>query len=811
MKSRVQNVNRTLCRSVESLKLEILNWRERWIAPRGLKESGTPGFRARRRVRITNPTADVVLRISAESIYQLWINGHFVGTGPARGTHTLAFADRYELGQYLHPGENWVAAFVYCAPVATFKAVPVRPALFMQIDGGPDTGDAGTERWQVQPALEWRADVPMYTFQTGPMEWRDLRQEPAGWLTGDDSGEWMEPEFVSDDERIGAKQLRSRDIPLLRESRYQPTVVCYVASTPPLGDRDDVNVARIMTEESHRPHESAEEISRHLVQRQPISLRPRGGDGTALGISFEREIVGALELDIDGPAGTIIDVGYEEELKDLRILPYVQPGPDATYRFADRIILPGSRVKIPCSVQERGYRMVQLTVRDHAEAVTVHAVTAIDRRYPAEPQAAFQCSDPELNAIWTACAATLSACATDMFVDCPWRENAFWVNDLLVENVTWLQAFGDGRINARAFRLAVSEKRENDLIPAVCPAPIDPRTGKDILIFPFTNVLMPEMIWDYWMYTGDEALVCEVTDVLIGIFRTVSLWEDEEGLLIPPESCWNFVDWAFEFCGLDLHAQSCAMVNWAYVIGLKRLADLLAALGPVDPAADFYKRADRVAAGIEKRFWIPAERRYREMRGGNPEKRSTQLTHALALLSGLVPRQQVADVANGLLCEDFIAPELYLTCFILRALAEGGAAPAALDIVRRYWTPIIRVGSPTVWEANVHQHGKEAFGGSGSLCHGFATSPISFFQTVLLGVTPIKPGFAVFRLQPNLCGLSYVSGAVPTPHGDIQVNLTDFPNRLDCKVTVPSNTVAMLPDGRQLTAGSHSFSREHTE
>ena len=666
--------------------LKVPDWRERWIAPRGLKESRTPGFRARRRVRITNPAANVVLHVSAESIYQLWVNGSFVGTGPARGSHTLAFADSYEIGRHLHTGDNWIAAFVYCAPIATFKAVPIWPALFMQIDGGLDAGDAGAERWQVQHAQEWRADVPTYTFQTGPMEWRDLRREPAGWLIGGECGEWTEPEFVSDDERIGAKQLRLRDIPMLRESRYYPKVVCYAAATPPLYDRDDVNVARIMTDESHRPHESGEEISRRLVERLPVSLSPRGGDGTAIGLSFEREIVGALELDIDGPAGTIVDIGYEEALKDSRILTYVEPGPDAAYRFADRLILSGGRVRIPCSVQERGYRMVQLTVRDHAEAVTIHAVTAIDRRYPADPQAAFRCSDTELDAIWTACAATLSACATDVFVDCPWRENAFWVNDLLIENVTWLQAFGDARINARAFRLAVSEKRENDLIPAVCPAPVDPRTGRDMLIFPFTNVLMPEMIWDYWMYSGDEALVREVSDTLIGVFRTVSSWEDEDGLLTPPEDYWNFVDWAFEFRGLDLHNQSCAMVNWAYVIGLKRLADILAVLGSVAHAADMYVRADRVAAGIEKRFWMPAERRYREMHDDNAEKRSTQLAHALALLSGSLPESACRRcVTNGLLREDFISPELYLTYFVLRALADSAVGTGRA----RYCTAIL--------------------------------------------------------------------------------------------------------------------------
>ena len=55
-------------------------------------------------------------------------------------------------------------------------------------------------------------------------------------------------------------------------------------------------------------------------------------------------------------------------------------------------------------------------------------------------------------------------------------------------------------------------------------------------------------------------------------------------------------------------------------------------------------------------------------------------------------------------------PELYLYSFVLQAMARHGMTRKALEIIRRYWGRILDSGYPTVFEAGVHQFGREAFG-----------------------------------------------------------------------------------------------------
>ena len=54
----------------------------------------------------------VVLRVAAATIYRAWINGQFLGCGPARGPHGYFRVDQWDLSRKLQPGKNLVAVEV---------------------------------------------------------------------------------------------------------------------------------------------------------------------------------------------------------------------------------------------------------------------------------------------------------------------------------------------------------------------------------------------------------------------------------------------------------------------------------------------------------------------------------------------------------------------------------------------------------------------------------------------------------------------------------------------------------------------------
>jgi hypothetical protein len=53
-----------------------------------------------------------------------------------------------------------------------------------------------------------------------------------------------------------------------------------------------------------------------------------------------------------------------------------------------------------------------------------------------------------------------------------------------------------------------------------------------------------------------------------------------------------------------------------------------------------------------------------------------------------------------------------------------------------------------------------------------------------LGVSPVKPGYEEFSVEPSLGGLKWIEGSVPTPHGDIRV----FMDKKTIKVTSSGGT-----------------------
>ena len=56
-----------------------------------------------------------------------------------------------------------------------------------------------------------------------------------------------------------------------------------------------------------------------------------------------------------------------------------------------------------------------------------------------------------------------------------------------------------------------------------------------------------------------------------------------------------------------------------------------------------------------------------------------------------------------------------------------------------------------------------------SLCHAWGASPIYLLGKYYLGVKPTSPGYATYSVEPQLGGLEWMQGDVPTPTGNINV------------------------------------------
>ena len=123
------------------------------------------------------------------------------------------------------------------------------------------------------------------------------------------------------------------------------------------------------------------------------------------------------------------------------------------------------------------------------------------------------------------------------------------------------------------------------------------------------------------------------------------------------------------------------------------------------------------------------------------------------------------------------------------ALAEIGQQTYVTKQMKAYWGGMIKEGATTFWEqyypeekgvAKYAMYGRP-FGKS--LCHAWGASPIYLLGKYYLGVKPLQPGYAAYLVEPNLGGLQWIDGKVPTPQGDISV----FADTKQIKITAAAS------------------------
>jgi hypothetical protein len=79
-----------------------------------------------------------------------------------------------------------------------------------------------------------------------------------------------------------------------------------------------------------------------------------------------------------------------------------------------------------------------------------------------------------------------------------------------------------------------------------------------------------------------------------------------------------------------------------------------------------------------------------------------------------------------------------------------------------------------------------------SKCHAWSATPTFDLSTDILGIAPLEPGFARFRVAPQIENLDWARGAFPTPRGDIQIAWRRDQNRFELSLTVPENSQAEI-------------------
>jgi alpha-L-rhamnosidase len=158
----------------------------------------------------------------------------------------------------------------------------------------------------------------------------------------------------------------------------------------------------------------------------------------------------------------------------------------------------------------------------------------------------------------------------------------------------------------------------------------------------------------------------------------------------------------------------------------------------------------------------------------------TRYANMFGIFFNYFTEQQKQQVKKSVLLNDEI-PKIttpYMRFYELEALSAMGEQAFVLKEIKSYWGGMLDLGATSFWEEyNPAKSGAEHLAMYGrkfgkSLCHAWGASPIYLLGKYYLGVKPTSAGYATYVVEPNLGGLEWMQGKVPTPDGDVQLNIT---------------------------------------
>jgi len=777
----------------------------------------------RRSLELSEVPAEAPARVSADSRYVLWLNGREVGRGPIRSQPYRQRYDEHDLAPHLVPGANVVAILVtyYGAPTSFWQPAPAgaSPDAVLVFEARLPHGElVSDERWRVHRCPAWSLAGHRSGLEGVPVEICDARRIPRGWEAAgfDDSG-WA-PAAVMATAHIGGLaesrpptypfgRLLPRGISALGGERVAPARVLDCSSRRPPAWSGDHPVDRVTDVLLAEPAPGGATVAAALPARFDV------GPGRVhhVGVDFGRIVAGFVELDVQAPAGTVLELHYREKPFRPELAGQgLEPATGARYVCAGA----GDTFS---ALELNGLRFIHLAVHaEEAATVTLSRLEVREYLYPRTGGAYFRCEDPGLEALYRAGIRTVQLNSLDAYTDCPTREQRAWVGDAVVHQEVDLATNEDWGL-ARNYLELSDSPRPDGILPMVAVGDLEAAGG---LTIPDWSLSWVHGVHVQYRHDGDVDAARRHLPTIERVLRWFARHVDDRGTIADvPE--WTLVDWSSV---LLTGRSSILTALWARA--LAEYAALCDAAGDAGSAAWARGLHDAAAAGYED-FWDAGRGLYVDhILDGERRPAASQAANASAIVSGLAPRerwspivrtitdparlvvrswignettggydeQKIVEQAQGVQRIDWdaereiVLAEPFFSYAVHDAVALAGHAELLIDLVRR-WDQFLVDGYDTFGEC----------WGWGTPVHGWSSTPARDLVVHVLGITPDEPGFARVRVAPRPGRLRELAGAVPTPHGLVEVRVSGTKAEIDSPVPVrvvrEDGSETELPEG----------------
>jgi alpha-L-rhamnosidase len=724
-----------------------------WITHPAASPKGPVVLHFRRDFDLPAIPAQAPIRVSADNRFIIYVNGAWVGAGPARGDPAHWRYERYDIAPYLQSGANHIAAAVWnwgsAAPQAQMSAqtgflVETEFAAQSYLASGPD--------WRVRIDGGHKPISPLgrliklgWYYAAGPGEIIDAAKHDWSWNDDAPDGGWDQAVPAMQPGSDAPWHLMADPLPAMR---FAPIEAGRVVRTDLPGIVEFP--AKPVTVPAH--------------QTAHITL-----DRGAVGAAYPRLIA-------SGGAGAKIRIVYSEALYDQDNHKGDRASVDDRQAIGleDTFLLDGSTARSFEPFWWRVWRFAEVVVETADAPATLQSFTATETGYPYALKAHFESSDPELDQIWKIGWSTLQVDSHETFMDTAYWEQLQYVGDARVEAIVAYATTADPRLPLQAIDAIRDSRTDAGITQSRYP-------GRQPQAIPTFSLLWIGMLHDYWMHVPDRRTIADSMPLVRSVLDWFGRYELPNGLLrkVPD---WNFVDWikpedrTFPSFGPD---EASCVTSLVFLGALDEAADLEAALSNNGHAAADRMHGEHLRAAVRENCWDES----RGLVADTPAKTIfSQHASALAVLFDVVPksRQQsvmlkAAPPGSIGVPEGLLPASLYFRFYLARAYAHAGLSDQYIAFLQP-WRELLKQHF-TTWP--------EAPEPTRSDSHAWSAHPTAGLLRIVAGIEPASPGFASVRIEPHLGSLTSLTAGLPSPKGQIEVSYMVIDGRVAADVSLP--------------------------
>lgn len=401
--------------------------------------------------------------------------------------------------------------------------------------------------------------------------------------------------------------------------------------------------------------------------------------------------------------------------------------------------------------------------------VKVNSISYRETGYDTEPVGEFYCDNEFYMKFWEKGLRTLYVNMRDTYFDCPDRERAQWWGDVVVlmgeSFYTYSTSVHD--LTRKAILELVNWQRSDSTLFSPIPA----GNYSDELPAQMLASVGEYGFWTYYMNTGDEEIL---TEIYPKVKKYLGVWElDDTGLTKYRAGGWSWGDWGDN---IDIRL---VLAGWHY-LALQSTAKMADVLGYKEDAKEYRALMVKIKESYNK-CWNGVAYRHPTY-----EKDTDDRVQAMAVISGIAGKEKYDQIFKVLQTQWHASP--YMEKYVMEALFQMGYGEYALNRTEKRFGPMVNNPEYTTlfegWEVGGY--------GGGTTNHAWSGGALTVISQYLCGVSPLKPGYRLFKIEPDPATFGAASISVPTVAGFVKSEFRKEGDGFALEVNIPKGTEAII-------------------